>query len=254
MTTTSEKPALRAAVYLRQSQDRNGDELAISRQRADCLAVCKAKGWEPTEYPDNDRSASNGKLGEHYQRMLADIRGRAHRRGGGLGPRPTASPPDRAGGVHQPGRPAQAGAGHGDRRVRPVHRQWAAVRQDQGRGRSRRSRTQVRAAEARRQSSAQTRAPSGGRRVRSGSATPTASRCSTTTAGRRWTPSRPPRSAEAYSAVLAGSSCYAIVADWNARVCSPRAGTAGVAARYGSCSSRRATPGCGPSAADRRPR
>jgi DNA invertase Pin-like site-specific DNA recombinase len=64
----------RAAVYLRQSQDRNGDELAISRQRDDCVALCKAKGWTFTEYCDNSKSASSGKLRPEYQRMLADIR------------------------------------------------------------------------------------------------------------------------------------------------------------------------------------
>ena len=63
----------RAAVYLRQSKDRNGDELAITRQRADCLKLCREKGWEPTEYPDNDVSASSGKRRPHYERMLTDI-------------------------------------------------------------------------------------------------------------------------------------------------------------------------------------
>lgn len=38
------------------------------------MALCKAKGWTFTEYCDNDRSASNGKLRENYQRLLADIR------------------------------------------------------------------------------------------------------------------------------------------------------------------------------------
>jgi DNA invertase Pin-like site-specific DNA recombinase len=66
--------ALRAAVYLRQSKDSNGDELAISRQREDCLKLCEQKGWTPTtEYPDNGKSASSGKLRPEYQRMLADI-------------------------------------------------------------------------------------------------------------------------------------------------------------------------------------
>jgi DNA invertase Pin-like site-specific DNA recombinase len=70
------KTPVRAAVYLRQSKDPNDDRLAISRQRDDCLALCAAKGWTPIEphYVDNDRSASNGKLREHYQRMLDDIR------------------------------------------------------------------------------------------------------------------------------------------------------------------------------------
>ena len=65
----------RAAIYLRQSIDKTGEELGIDRQRKDCLALCKARGWKVVgQYPDNDRSATNGKLREHYQRMLADIR------------------------------------------------------------------------------------------------------------------------------------------------------------------------------------
>ena len=73
MNTT--KTAPRAAVYLRQSQDRNDDQLAISRQREDCLALCRAKGWTPIQplYEDNDCSAFNGKLRPQYQRLLADI-------------------------------------------------------------------------------------------------------------------------------------------------------------------------------------
>jgi site-specific DNA recombinase len=62
-------------MYLRQSIDKTGEELAIDRQRKDCLALCKARGWKVIgEYPDNDRSASNGKPRPQYQRMLADIR------------------------------------------------------------------------------------------------------------------------------------------------------------------------------------
>jgi DNA invertase Pin-like site-specific DNA recombinase len=67
------KKPIRAAVYLRQSQDRTGDEQAITRQREDCLALCEQKGWEPTEYVDNDVSASNGKTRPAYERMLRDI-------------------------------------------------------------------------------------------------------------------------------------------------------------------------------------
>jgi DNA invertase Pin-like site-specific DNA recombinase len=63
---------VKAAIYLRQSLDRFGNELAVDRQRDDCLKLCADKGWEPVEYPDNDTSATSGKR-EHYQRMLADI-------------------------------------------------------------------------------------------------------------------------------------------------------------------------------------
>ena len=60
----------RAAIYLRQSQDRDGNELAVTRQRADCVALCEQKSWTATEYCDNYTSASNGKLRKDYQARL----------------------------------------------------------------------------------------------------------------------------------------------------------------------------------------
>ena len=63
-----------AAVYLRISSDPSGQELGVSRQREDCVALCAGKGWTPVEYVDNDVSASSGKRRPAYQRMLADIR------------------------------------------------------------------------------------------------------------------------------------------------------------------------------------
>jgi DNA invertase Pin-like site-specific DNA recombinase len=61
------------AVYLRQSIDRNDDQLAVARQREDCVALCEQRGWTWAEYEDNDYSATNGKPRPAYQRMLADI-------------------------------------------------------------------------------------------------------------------------------------------------------------------------------------
>jgi len=66
--------SMQAAIYLRQSEDRNGNMLAVDRQRQDCEKLCAQKGWVTTEYMDNDTSASNGKTRPDYQRMLADIR------------------------------------------------------------------------------------------------------------------------------------------------------------------------------------
>ena len=66
--------ATATAVYLRQSKDSEGNELAIDRQRDGCLKLCKAKGWNSIrEYPDNDRSASSGRPRPAYQLMLKDI-------------------------------------------------------------------------------------------------------------------------------------------------------------------------------------
>jgi DNA invertase Pin-like site-specific DNA recombinase len=68
---------MRAAVYLRQSRDRDKDGnqtgLAVARQREDCLKLCRERGWEPTEYVDNDVSAYSGKRRPNYERMLTDI-------------------------------------------------------------------------------------------------------------------------------------------------------------------------------------
>jgi DNA invertase Pin-like site-specific DNA recombinase len=65
---------MRAAVYLRISEDRSGEQLGVTRQRQDCEELCRSKGWIPTEYIDNDMSATNGKPRPAYERMLADIR------------------------------------------------------------------------------------------------------------------------------------------------------------------------------------
>jgi DNA invertase Pin-like site-specific DNA recombinase len=64
---------MRAGVYLRQSKDHNGTGLAVARQREDCLKLCADRGWTPTEYVDNDVSASIGRKRPAYERMLADI-------------------------------------------------------------------------------------------------------------------------------------------------------------------------------------
>ena len=64
--------AMRVAVYLRQLKDRDGNQLAVSRQRDECVKLCKAKGRTTTVYVDND-SATNGKV-ERTERELARLR------------------------------------------------------------------------------------------------------------------------------------------------------------------------------------
>jgi site-specific DNA recombinase len=65
---------VRAGIYARISSDREGDNLAISRQVADCEALAEARGWEATErYVDSDISAYSGKRRPEYQRLLEDI-------------------------------------------------------------------------------------------------------------------------------------------------------------------------------------
>ncbi|QVI26181.1 recombinase family protein [Mycolicibacterium neoaurum] len=72
-TPTAPADTITAAVYLRQSLDRDGRELAVSRQREDVTKLCAERGWRMLEYVDNDTSASNGTRRPAYQQMLADI-------------------------------------------------------------------------------------------------------------------------------------------------------------------------------------
>lgn len=67
---------MRAAVYLRISQDKTGEQAGVTRQREDCLALVDEQGWDLTEvYQDNDISASTGAPRPAYDRLLVDIRG-----------------------------------------------------------------------------------------------------------------------------------------------------------------------------------
>lgn len=61
------------AYYLRQSLDRDENQLAIGRQREDVLKLCDRLGWDnPVEYCDNNISATKGRR-EDYERLCADI-------------------------------------------------------------------------------------------------------------------------------------------------------------------------------------
>jgi site-specific DNA recombinase len=64
---------MRAALYLRMSQDRTGEELGIERDREDGLTLCRQRGWHPVEYVDNDVSAYSGGPRRSYDAMLVDI-------------------------------------------------------------------------------------------------------------------------------------------------------------------------------------
>jgi site-specific DNA recombinase len=65
----------RAAIYLRISLDSAGDGLAVDRQRQDCEAIAKTRGWTVTEtYTDNSVSASKRTVRRpEYDRMVADF-------------------------------------------------------------------------------------------------------------------------------------------------------------------------------------
>jgi site-specific DNA recombinase len=65
------------ALYLRISQDRQQTEQGVDRQRAECLALIEAKGWDIYgEYLDNDISASSysKKKRPSYLQMIEDAK------------------------------------------------------------------------------------------------------------------------------------------------------------------------------------
>ena len=65
---------VRTGIYARISSDREGDNLAISRQLADCEQLAGRRGWTVVErYVDSDISAYSGKRRPEYLRMLDDI-------------------------------------------------------------------------------------------------------------------------------------------------------------------------------------
>jgi len=66
---------MRAAVYTRQSQDRNGTGLAISRQLAECERLCELRGWEiVARKSDNDMSGYSAKPRPGYQDIIELMR------------------------------------------------------------------------------------------------------------------------------------------------------------------------------------
>lgn len=65
---------MRAATYMRISDDREGTGLGVQRQRDDCAALVERHGWTLAgDYTDNDTSAYHGKARPEYERLLADV-------------------------------------------------------------------------------------------------------------------------------------------------------------------------------------
>ncbi|MFJ1538676.1 recombinase family protein [Micromonospora chalcea] len=66
-------------IYLRQSQDRTGDELGVTRQREDTRKLCELRGWRVVaEYVDNDTSAAGKRQRPGFEAVLAAVQeGRA---------------------------------------------------------------------------------------------------------------------------------------------------------------------------------
>ena len=63
-----------AAIYLRISLDKTGEELGVDRQREDCEEIARQRGWKVVEtYVDNSISASKRTVRRPaYDRMVAD--------------------------------------------------------------------------------------------------------------------------------------------------------------------------------------
>ncbi len=67
---------VKAALYLRISQDREGEQAGVKRQEADCRKLAKTKGWEVVAVlTDNDISASKGRRRPAYEALLEGIEG-----------------------------------------------------------------------------------------------------------------------------------------------------------------------------------
>lgn len=60
-----------ATIYARQSLDRHGDSLAVTRQLDLCRNLCAERGWNiAAEHVDNDRSATSGAARPEFERLL----------------------------------------------------------------------------------------------------------------------------------------------------------------------------------------
>ncbi|MDO3403427.1 recombinase family protein [Mycolicibacterium neoaurum] len=64
---------VRAGCYCRISSDPNDKREGVDRQRTDTTALCEVKGWTPAAFYIDDRSASNGKQRPEWDRLLRDI-------------------------------------------------------------------------------------------------------------------------------------------------------------------------------------
>lgn len=65
---------MKAGLYARISEDRDGDAMGVGRQLIDLRKLADRNGWQiADEYVDNDVSAFSGKRRPEYERLLADI-------------------------------------------------------------------------------------------------------------------------------------------------------------------------------------
>lgn len=61
-------------IYLRQSQDRTGEELGVTRQREDAQRLAELRGWNVVaEYTDNDVSAAGKRRRQGFENVLTAV-------------------------------------------------------------------------------------------------------------------------------------------------------------------------------------
>ena len=66
---------MKAAIYTRISDDRDGTAAGVKRQEEDCRKISDDRGWKVIGvYTDNDISAYRGKRRPEYQRLLSDMK------------------------------------------------------------------------------------------------------------------------------------------------------------------------------------
>lgn len=71
-------PWARTGIYARTSSDRDGTQLGVKRQIADCEALAQAKGWSVVRhYVDDDVSAYSGKTRQADRGLIEDMGARA---------------------------------------------------------------------------------------------------------------------------------------------------------------------------------
>ncbi|NKR76062.1 recombinase family protein [Rhodococcus hoagii] len=65
---------MQAAIYTRISRDREGSQLGVERQRADCEELAARLGWTVVEsYSDNDISAYSGRRRPGYEQLVQSL-------------------------------------------------------------------------------------------------------------------------------------------------------------------------------------
>ena len=77
MRTSADSPAMRAAIYARISQDREGAGVKVEAQIADCTAWSAARGYaELAVFSDNDTSAYRGRVRRGFKALCEAIEAR----------------------------------------------------------------------------------------------------------------------------------------------------------------------------------